>query len=169
MISGSGSSFVKPADLCSCGQCLHVRRTPRPRRRCGGPRYRHRAPAYRTNRVSILDGINQPPASRNLSQNQIKRQFTAEGLCELVTGQTRSGTQLGGHKLATGHVRWALSRPGRRRTGDDHRWARTVSAPTQRRRGAQVRRDRRWRWRTRARSCRSCAVNLGVEKSRSTF
>jgi len=28
-------------------------------------------PAYRTNRVSILDGINQPPASRNLSQNRV--------------------------------------------------------------------------------------------------
>jgi len=34
-------------------------------------------PAYRTNRVSILDAIDQPSASRNLSQNQIIRQFTA--------------------------------------------------------------------------------------------
>jgi len=30
-------------------------------------------PAYRTNRVSILDAIDQPSASRNLSQNQIIR------------------------------------------------------------------------------------------------
>jgi len=32
-------------------------------------------PAYRTNRVSILDAINQPPASRNLSQNQLSGTF----------------------------------------------------------------------------------------------
>jgi hypothetical protein len=32
-------------------------------------------PAYRTNRVSILDAIDQPSASRNLSQNHLSGTF----------------------------------------------------------------------------------------------
>jgi len=32
-------------------------------------------PANRTNRLWILDAINQPPASRNLSQNQLSGTF----------------------------------------------------------------------------------------------
>lgn len=51
-----------------------------------GPGHLHPDPAYRT-RVSILDAITQPPASRNLSQNQIERQFTGMGLRSMLSFQ----------------------------------------------------------------------------------
>jgi len=77
-IKGSGSSFVKPAELCSYGPVAAY--YPHDAAAASGvlvPGTVTVYPAYRTNRVSILDAIDQPSASRNLSQNQIIRQFTA--------------------------------------------------------------------------------------------
>jgi hypothetical protein len=76
-MSGSGSSFVKPTELCSGGPV--AARSPHDAAAATGvlvPGAVILRPAYRTNRVSILDAIDQPPPSRNVSQNQIARQFT---------------------------------------------------------------------------------------------
>jgi len=73
-IEGSCSSFVKPAELCSYGPVAAY--SPHDAAAASGvlvPGTVTVYPAYRTNRVSILDAIDQPSASRNLSQNQIIR------------------------------------------------------------------------------------------------
>ena len=60
-------------------------------------------PAYRTNRVSILDAIDQPSASRNLSQNQIKRQFTDQELWH-------QGCNCSNYLAGSVHVIWRSDR-----------------------------------------------------------
>ncbi len=63
-LCGSGSSFVKPAELCSCGPV--AARSQHDAAATSGvlvPGTVTVYPAHRTNRVSILDAINQPRAS----------------------------------------------------------------------------------------------------------
>ncbi len=67
---------MKPAELCSCGPVAAY--SPHDAAAASGvlvPGTVTLYPAYRTNRVSILDAIDQS-VSRNLSQNQIIRQVT---------------------------------------------------------------------------------------------
>ena len=68
---------MKLAELCSCGPV--AARSQHDAAATSGvlvPGTVTVYPAHRTNRVSILYAIDQPSASRNLSQNQIIRGFT---------------------------------------------------------------------------------------------
>jgi hypothetical protein len=75
-LQGEGSSLprLKPAELCSCGPASACSQHHGAAASAGlVPGIVAVHAAHRTNRVSIRDAINQLPASRNLSQNQLIR------------------------------------------------------------------------------------------------
>ena len=87
---------MKPAELCSCGPVAAY--SPHDAAAASGvlvPGTVTVYPAYRTNRVSILDAIDQPSASRNLSQNQLTRQVTGVDAQGFDGGAVPAGGQVG--------------------------------------------------------------------------